>query len=239
MSSQTTNSTLAVQPKPTSKRFKDIEGQRYGRLVVIGHLGVVKGNRHWLCQCDCGELRSTQISALKSGKTQSCGCMAREMTSERSVTHGMTMSPEFNVWCSMKKRCNNPSHKSYKDYGGRGIRVCERWLNSFENFLSDVGERPSPKHSLDRFPDQNGNYEPDNVRWATIKEQQRNRRSNTLLTFNGVTLTIIEWSERTGLSKGCISMRIGYGWSVDKILTKPSKMKVGSTSRWLMALQSS
>jgi hypothetical protein len=129
-------------------------------------------------------------------------------------------TPEYKPWESMRARCNNPNRPCYDRYGGRGIKVCERW-NDFSNFLEDVGPRPSPQHSLDRYPNVNGNYEPGNVRWATPKEQARNRRNNHFLTFNEETHTIAEWEEIKGWKTGVIKIRLRYGWPLEKIFTEP------------------
>jgi hypothetical protein len=118
-------------------------------------------------------------------------------------------------------RCTDPTHKSFKDYGGRGIKVCERWLK-FENFLADVGLRPSPLHSIDRFPNNNGNYEPGNVRWATDTEQQNNRRNNRLVEWNGETHTIAEWAALRGLNHGALLKRIDAGWDPERAMTLPA-----------------
>jgi hypothetical protein len=134
------------------------------------------------------------------------------------LKHGLCGTSEYLTWGDMCSRCTNINHHAYADYGGRGISVCNRWLNSFEDFLTDVGRRPSAKFSLDRFPDKNGNYEPGNVRWATSKQQQRNTRSNRLLTYNGETKCVAEWAEETGIPGGTI---LRLGWSTEKILTTP------------------
>lgn len=130
-------------------------------------------------------------------------------------------SPEYQSWASMLGRCCNPNRSHYHRYGGRGITVCERWQHSFQAFLEDVGPRPTPKHTLDRFPDNNGNYEPGNVRWATRKQQSRNRADNTIITANGETHCLIEWAEQSGLSVGIIQRRISHGWSAERALSTP------------------
>ena len=132
-------------------------------------------------------------------------------------------TPEFRVWTAIKTRCYNPNFKDFYRYGGRGIIVCERWLHSFQNFLADMGPRPSAKHSIDRFPDNDGNYEPGNCRWATGKEQSRNRRSNRILAHNGESLTIVEWSERTGVPHDTLIARIEAGWDIETAMSKPVK----------------
>jgi len=166
-------------------RFKDITGQRFGRLLVKHCVGSDKKHQAlWVCSCDCGNAFIACGFRLRSGIVKSCGCLRREVSAARaritSRTHGHALkdnhTPEYDVWASMIYRCTNPNHPAWKYYGGRGISVCERWRHSFENFLSDMGFRPTDKHSIDRFPNNDGNYERSNCRWATMKEQAANRR---------------------------------------------------------------
>lgn len=155
----------------------DITGDRYGRLTVLGRSDR-KGR--WLCKCDCGRESEPSLGSLRNGSSKSCGCAQRDVASGINRTHGMSRSSEYRIWAGMRKRCYSKKCKSYIDYGGRGIVVCERW-SKFENFYEDMGQRPSPDHSLDRI-DVDGNYEPSNCRWATAGEQARNRRKRISLT---------------------------------------------------------
>lgn len=132
-------------------------------------------------------------------------------------THGATKSPEHMAWCAMRSRCRDSDSQSYDNYGGRGIAVCERWLK-FENFLADMGPRPTPKHSIDRI-NNDGNYEPANCRWATKYQQDNNRRTNRMLEYAGLCLTISEWSRRVNISWSAIDTRLERGWSVEEALT--------------------
>jgi len=163
-----------------SRTFRiNLTGKRFGRLVAIRFVKRLNRPTFWLWKCDCGSEKLIRADSVKRGDIRSCGCLQRDLGGNGSLKHGYAITgqvrPEYMGWISMKQRCYNPKHKSYKNYGGRGIRVCKRWLLSVENFLADVGDRPSPNYSIDRI-DNNGNYEPKNVRWATGKIQVKNRR---------------------------------------------------------------
>lgn len=159
----------------------DVRGQRFGRLVVQSYAGAGR----WYCRCNCGTVCKVLRRLLIKGCTKSCGCLQSERAGRLNLIHGHarigSTTREFTIWSGMKQRCNNPNHISYPNYGGRGIEVCGRWLNGenglsgYECFFADVGERPSPLHSIDRWPDNDGNYEPGNVRWATGEQQAANK----------------------------------------------------------------
>lgn len=152
-------------------------GRRFGRLTAMEPTEErVNRSVVWLCKCDCGQEKRVSRLCLVTGKVRSCGCLNRESATRTSTTHGMHDTPEWHAWKDMKARCLNPNLANFHNYGGRGITVCERWLR-FENFIADVGRRPSPLHSLDRI-DNDGNYEPGNVRWATAKQQSANKRAS-------------------------------------------------------------
>jgi hypothetical protein len=157
-----------------SKRL-DLTGQRYGRFTVLSFAGIDKhSSTTWQCQCDCGAIRTVVGSKLRSGRAKSCGCLSVESFGNRNRTHGLSKLPEYTIWKLMRGRCNNPNGLHFADYGGRGIKVCERWTN-FENFYADMGSRPSKLHSIDRI-NNNGCYEPSNCQWATQVQQTNNRR---------------------------------------------------------------
>ena len=158
---------------------KNLIGLKFGRWTLIEFAGYAKNYvAKWKCRCDCGNEAVVQLSNLKSGNSKSCGCLSKEMAGARVYKHGYASknTKEYAAWLSMKTRCYNPNYQHFKDYGGRGIKICERWLNSFENFLADIGKAPDELHSLDRYINNDGNYEPGNVRWATSSEQIQNRR---------------------------------------------------------------
>ena len=155
-------------------------GKRFGRLVVLRFAGIDKRrNALWLCRCDCGKETIVQGMHLLSMHTRSCGCLCIDRVRKANTKHGGATrsgwSKEYRAWKNMKSRCLDPNSKRYCDYGGRGITICERWLHSFENFLADVRRAPGPEYSIDRI-NNDGNYEPGNVRWATRKQQRQNRR---------------------------------------------------------------
>lgn len=254
-------------------RFLDLTGQRFGRLVVIECSSTVPETR-WLCRCDCGKTSVTSTGKLRSGWTKSCGCFKRDRSAEvnsvRMTKHGHSRTLEYRSWAGMIRRCTNPENKSYPNYGGRGITVCDRWRNSLETFLEDMGPAPSPSHTIERV-DNNGDYCPENCIWATRDVQANNKRNVPLIehcggwrtlsdlaqasgvqkgtlrariqrsgwdvdqamstpviqyrkiviAHNGETLTIREWSERTGLARWVIRSRLQKGWSAERTLTEP------------------
>lgn len=217
--------------------------KRFGRVVakeIVGKDG--RGNSIIRCQCDCGKQCFIILSLLRSGNTQSCGCLRRETTSkalkdlhERLTTHGKSNTPEFWVWIGMKARCHSIGHKAYHNYGGRGIVVCDHWLKSFENFLTDMGTRPGPRYTIER-KDNNGPYSPDNCKWATYKEQARNKRTNRLVELNGVTKPLIEFC--SDLRHYDLTWnRLKAGWTLEEALTTPAYRKGATPVTEFSALQ--
>lgn len=199
----------------------DISGKQFGRLFVLGPIPPVDGSgrKRWACHCDCGSFMVARSGELRRGDTTSCGCAKKAAL----TTHGQSIqrTRSYTTWDGMIQRCTNPRNKKYHLYGGRGILVCEPWL-TFEQFFADMGERPEGL-TIDRInPD--GNYEPSNCRWATAKEQNRNLRTNIMLTHDGETLTIAEWTERTKLGRNTIWGRLQRGWSSERAITEPPQL---------------
>ena len=158
--------------------MKDLTGNKYNRLTVISFDKRDDKSYYWNCQCDCGNIKSISYINLTSGHTKSCGCLKIEkLTKHGYFGKGKIKLSEYNSWINMKDRCYNPNYESYQHYGGRGIIVCEKWINSFEDFLNDMGMKPGKGYSVDRI-DTNGNYELDNCKWSTQKEQCNNKRNN-------------------------------------------------------------
>jgi hypothetical protein len=199
-------------------------GLTFGRLTVFDQLQTIKpGEKRWHCRCECGNVRIVSGGHLKSGHTQSCGCWRRDINSLVHRKHGMRHTPEFETWAGMRQRCGNPNDADYKNYGARGITICDRW-SSFECFLEDMGVKPSPKHSIDRR-DNNGNYEPGNCFWATKKQQSRNTRRNRFYTMNGETLCIADWAERAGVDQVFLAGRLDRGWDIRRAVLTPVKKR--------------
>lgn len=174
-------------------------------------------------------LASTPCRAFLRGTFAGRGM--RILNTAKMKKHGLCKTPEHMAWCSMKDRCYNQNTEQYRHYGGRGIKVCERWENFFLNFLEDMGERPSIGHSLDRFPNKSGDYAPDNCRWATQLEQQNNRVDNVIITYKGISKTYSEWGRFVGINKTVLRERICCsGWSIEKSLTHPVRTKGVSKS---------
>lgn len=195
-------------------KSRNCAGLRFGRLVVLASY---KGQKYWMvdCLCDCGTAITRQSSNVLSSLTQSCGCLRRETLSRIKFKHGAMRSgqdrwPEHNIWNAMKTRCYNKNCKHYAEYGGRGIKVCERW-QEFANFIADMGRRPDQKLTLERL-NNDGNYEPSNCVWATRTQQARNRSTTKRLTIDGETMTVFEWAQRGNINYYSLRRRLQLGW---------------------------
>lgn len=192
----------------------ELSGQLFGELLVLYEVGKDEGGHIlWLCECSCGKEIKVRIYDFKTGRVKSCGC--------KKIKHGHSRSKkvttEYNIWRSMIKRCHCPNNKDYCRYGGRGIKVCDRWLKSFENFLEDMGYRPSSKHSLDRI-NNDGNYCKENCRWANSHEQNRNMRNNNWQEYKGTKLILSDWSRLLKIHHSSIQWRLKEGQSFDSIV---------------------
>ena len=199
-------------------KLRDLTGKRFGRWtaldVAIAH--DVRTYVRWRCVCDCGTTKYVAGVSLVNGDSRSCGCMRGEQIKARRTTHGLSRSVEYSVWRNMHARCHDPKNKAYANYGGRGIRVCDRW-GSFEAFLSDMGERPDGM-TLERS-DNELNYSMENCRWASRAEQQRNTRRTVLVTSQGSTRTLTEWAAVSGIKFSTLAYRLKQGVAVDDALS--------------------
>ena len=222
------------------KNAKDLTGQKFGRLTAT-HIAEKAGKSrglNWAVSCDCGAQKTVRACALLSGATQSCGCHRREVAKkagDRSRTHGQSKDSIYNIWDSMHQRCTNPNRKDFVKYGARGISVCERW-KEFHNFFADMGDKPAGM-SLDRVDNSKG-YSPENCRWATAKQQNRNQSSNVNITFNGETMCINAWAEKTGINEITLHARLQmYRWPVARALTTPVKPRKSKCNAGQIAIK--
>lgn len=200
-------------------KLLQITGKKFNQLTVINYAGTVNRISKWQCRCDCGAIKIIDGPKLISGNTKSCGCL-KVKAGDRLRTHSESKNPskEYIAWQHMKRRCYTKTNKDYKDYGGRGIKVCERWNVSYESFLKDMGRAPSQIHTLDR-KDVNGNYCPENCKWATRLEQANNTRVTRFLEHDGIRLSLSQWSRKLGICRASLSERISSGWPLEKALT--------------------
>lgn len=196
-------------------------GKRFGRLLVIGLSHATSNGLVWTCRCDCGNTKIIQTRQLSQGKTRSCGCLRRELTKRKHTLHGKSNTPEFRIWAGMLTRCCNPKSTHFDRYGGRGIKVCDRWRDSFAAFLADLGTRPTPRHSLDRT-NNDGDYSPENCRWATSKEQCSNQSTNRRISAFGEVKHLAEWAREKGVHVTTIASRLKRGLTLEEAVTIPA-----------------
>lgn len=210
-------------PKPKSgphALLQDLTGKRFGRWVVMQRAPDKSSSTAWKCLCDCGNIKDVSAHTLNNGVSTSCGCYRKEFTSTNNSTHGMGGTVEYETWMGIKKRCLNTKSKSYYRYGGRGITVCERWLESFENFYADMGKRPQGfAISLDR-KDVDGDYSPENCVWATSKEQNRNRSNNRYIEAFGERRVLAEWAEILNVPVHFIYLKIKNGMTLEEAMER-------------------
>jgi hypothetical protein len=209
-------------------KYKDLTGQKFGRLTVIKHAG--RDNQRmalWECVCECGNRIITRGTSLRYGSPKSCGCLRIERTLEACTTHGLSGGRKnttrlYRIWRNMKQRCYNPKASKYYLYGGRGIKVCSEWLNNYLVFYKwAISNGYKNNLTLDRI-DSNGDYCPENCRWATYGQQARNTAQNHLITFRGKTQTLHEWASELGIKSRTLHSRLqDYGWSIEKAFTTP------------------
>lgn len=195
------------------RKIIDETGNTYGRLTV---LSIVNRKYHWNCLCSCGKETIVLGEHLRTSNTRSCGCLKKEVVSKRNTRHGMYHAPGYRTWQNMLQRCNNPKNSEYKNYLGRGIKVCSEW-HDFAKFFADMGPLPQGM-SLDRI-DNNGDYCKVNCRWATTKEQSRNKRSNRILELNGEKLHAVDWAKKLGIDYSTLHKRLEK-WPIERALTE-------------------
>lgn len=203
-----------MQVRHQSCITKPLDGLVFNNLTVIKRVDNRNKKVMYECLCTCGNNVIVSMSHLVNNHTKSCGCL--------KLLHGMSKTYIFKTWSNMVERCTTITHKQYNDYGGRGITVCDEWLNDFNRFYEDMGDRPTEQHSLDRIKNDLG-YSKENCRWATRKEQQNNIRSNVVLTYSNETLTLPQWAEKTGISYYALQHRVRRGWSIHRTLTEQTK----------------
>lgn len=200
-------------------KLNDLTGKKFGRWTVIKRVKNSEQSRipRWLCRCECGNESIVYGSTLKSGESQSCGCLQRELLSKRRISHGMTKTRQYGIWVNMRDRCQNSTHQSYQDYGGRGIKVCKKW-ETFEGFWEDMGSTYKDDLSIDRI-DNNGDYEKENCRWATNIEQNNNRRICKNFTYREVTDTIPNLCRIFNKNYENVRKRINrHGWDINRAM---------------------
>ena len=204
---------------PPIKQSVNITNQKFGKLYAVKLVSKDKNNRErWLFKCDCGQEKIIDKSSVKTGKTKSCGCWQLENNKVIGITHNKSRTREFKIWLGIKKRCLNKKHSTYKNYGERGIKICDRWKDSFENFLADMGSAPSELYSIDRI-DNNGNYEPLKCKWVTRKEQNNNTRRNRIVSYKGNNYTLSNLCDKLGLKYQLIYDRVTkLKWKIEEAI---------------------
>lgn len=211
--------------------FDDLTGRVFGRLTVIGRSAHIRrGARMWSLRCECGTVIDRPTVSVSSGHTKSCGCLKSDLTAKRSTKHGGSYSREYRIWANMLTRCNNPKGSGFDRYGARGVRVCDAW-HTFAEFIDHMGPCPSPTHSIDRIDNERG-YEPGNVRWASDAEQRRNQKRAHVVTIDGVSLTVGEWSRLANIGRYRLYARVHRGANGDELVSEfPQLREVARKAR--------
>jgi hypothetical protein len=202
--------------------FVNLTGKVFGRLTVVEYAGYENRKTHWYCKCDCGTTLKVLSNSLQSGNTKSCGCLTADVSKITHTKHSLSKTRLYKTWQEMLQRCNNPNEPAYKDYGARGITVCKEWKDYmvFHNWAANNGYENTL--TIER-KNVNGNYEPNNCKWATIKEQQNNKRTCIFITFRNKTQSLNNWSIELNMSYSALIGRCRLGWSIDKMFNTPSK----------------
>lgn len=199
-------------------RFENLEGKKFNYLTVIERVKKENSKQtYWKCKCECGNITITTSPHLKDGHTRSCGCLQKQKMKEIMTTHNLSNTRIFKIWCGIKDRTMRTTHKSHKNYGAKGIKMCDEWMNSFEAFYNWAINNGYQEYlTIDRI-NNNDDYKPNNCRWITMKAQQNNRTNNHNITYKGITHTMKEWSEILGINYTTLSMRLNkYNWSVER-----------------------
>jgi len=198
-------------------------GYRFGNIICIEYVwDAEKDASSWICKCDCGNTKKVTTCSLRAGTTRSCGCLHKKQLSDMMKTHGLSKSKEYKVWCAMIERCTKPTNKSFCNYGGRGIKVSDKWMK-FVNFIKDMGMRPTNAHTLERI-DNNGDYTAVNCKWATRAEQRRNCRRVNWITINGEKLCLTDWCKKIGISRKTVRQRIAKGLTIEQAITSKKRI---------------
>lgn len=202
-------------------RLIDLTNKRFARLKVLDRAENLNNQTRWNCICDCGKNVVVHSQALRKGLTKSCGCLSKDNTTSRNTSHGLSKHRLYSIYKNMKQRCYNEKRPDYKRYGGKGVRICEEWLNDFQTFYDWAYSNGYKDNlSIDRI-DVNGNYHPSNCRWANDETQARNRTNNSIATINGKRKTVTEWANKLNVHHGNVRSRINRGWSPEEALTTP------------------
>lgn len=210
------------------KQAQDLTGVQFGSLVVTRRAPNVGIRIMWACECECGAATTVWAHSLKSGATKSCGCRRGAENRTRAV-HGMSRTPIHEIWLGMRKRCLQPNSPNYFRYGARGITVCDRWRDSFQNFYEDMGPRPSPEHSLDRIDNDKG-YSPENCRWATRKQQGNNKSNNVRFVVDGQSLTATQCAAMAKISLSGFLARIRQGWAIERAISPTATLRAQASA---------